>query len=117
MNKSKLLTIILFCTLSFNLLAQEVSKEDRSLAIKDRINEALHAMRSLDHKQIIVVPHRGLWGKPGVPETSLRAIKECYEAGYMFCEIDVVITKDRELVLSHDMQLNRTTDAPPTFTT
>ena len=84
---------------------------------QDRITEALNAIKSLDHKQIIVVPHRGLWGTPGVPETSLKAIQECYEAGYMFCETDLVLTKDKQLLLSHDMQLNRTTDAPPTFST
>lgn len=79
--------------------------------------KALFALKSMDHKQIIVVPHRGLWGTPGIPETSLRAIKEAYDAGYMFCEIDLVLTKDKEIVLSHDMQLNRTTNAPPTFST
>ena len=85
--------------------------------MSDKIEEALHAISSLEHKQIIVVPHRGLWGIPGVPETSLKAVKACYESHYMFCEIDLVMSKDRELILSHDMQLNRTTDAPPTFST
>ena len=99
---SILLIVVLFCSEMFG---------------QDRVSEALLAMRSLEHKQIIVVPHRGLWGTPGVPETSLKAIQECYEAGYMFCEIDLVLTKDKQVVLSHDMQLNRTTDAPPTFST
>lgn len=82
-----------------------------------KVCQALSALKSMDHKQIIVVPHRGLWGAPGVPETSLKAIKEAYNANYMFCEIDLVLTKDKKVVLSHDMQLNRTTDAPPTFST
>lgn len=76
---------------------------------------ALSGMKKEDFNKVIVIPHRGLWGAPGVPETSLKAIKEAYNNGYMFCEIDVMMTKDRKLILCHDQQPNRMTNAPATF--
>lgn len=63
----------------------------------------------------IVIPHRGVWGKPNQPENSLRAVKDAYSAGYMFCEIDLVMSDGGVLVLCHDQQTNRMTSLPPTF--
>lgn len=77
--------------------------------------KALYGLKSEDKDKVIVVPHRGLWGAEGVPETSRLAVQEAYNAGYMFCEIDLVLTKDQELVLCHDQQPNRLTNAPATF--
>ena len=77
--------------------------------------KALYGLKSEDRDKVIVVPHRGLWGAEGVPETSMAAVEEAYNAGYMFCEIDLVLTKDEELVLCHDQQTNRLTNGPETF--
>ncbi len=118
--KNVILTSLLF-QFGNNIFAQQIFPDGHYCNTQEgkdcKVCQALSALKSMDHKQIIVVPHRGLWGTPGIPETSLRAVKEAYDAGYMFCEIDLVLTKDKKVVLSHDMQLNRTTDAPPTFST
>ena len=77
--------------------------------------KALYGMKKEDFNKVIVVPHRGLWGAPGIAETSLRAVQEAYDKDYMFCEVDLVMTKDKQLVLCHDQQPNRLTNAPASF--
>lgn len=77
--------------------------------------QALDALKNKEKDKVIVIPHRGFWGAPGIPETSLRAVKEAYNKGFMFCEVDLVMTKDRKLLLLHDQQLERETNAISTF--
>lgn len=77
--------------------------------------KAISGLKQDDHDKVIVIPHRGLWGAPGIPETSLKAVQEAYNNEYMFCEIDLIMTKDRKLILFHDQQPNRMTNAPTTF--
>lgn len=77
--------------------------------------KAIYGMKKEDPSKVIVVPHRGLWGDPGIPETSLKAVEEAYKQNYMFCEIDLMLTKDKVLFLCHDQQPNRLTNAPKTF--
>lgn len=114
------ITILLFFT-SANVYAQHGFPDGHFCNTEEGWNckecQALWAAKYVKDNQVIVVPHRGLWGEKNIPESSLSAIRKAYEAKYMFCEIDVVLTKDRKLILTHDMQLNRTTNAPPTFST
>lgn len=76
---------------------------------------ALAGLKNEEKNKVITIPHRGVWGKPGIPESSLKSVIEAYNKNYMFVEIDIIMTKDRELALCHDQQTNRMTSLPKTF--
>lgn len=76
---------------------------------------ALWGMKNDEKDKVITVPHRGFWGLPDLPENCMTAIDSAYQKGYMFIEVDVVLTADGKLFLSHDQQTNRMTSLPPTF--
>lgn len=58
--------------------------------------------------RVLVVAHRACWVE-GAPENSLAAISLCASLGVDMAEIDVVRTRDGQLVLMHDATLDRTT--------
>ena len=70
----------------------------------DRVVAALHDP-STDY--VVVVAHRGDWRN--YPENSLPAIESVIRMGVDVMELDVKMTLDSVLVLSHDWTLNRTT--------
>lgn len=76
---------------------------------------ALYGMKFEEKEKVIAIPHRGSWGLPGVPENCMTAIDSAYTQGYMFVEVDVILTADKKLFLCHDQQTNRMTSLPPTF--
>jgi glycerophosphoryl diester phosphodiesterase len=49
--------------------------------------------------------HRGYWVK-GSSQNSIEAIKKAFELGYKMTEFDVRLTKDKEVVLFHDANIN-----------
>jgi glycerophosphoryl diester phosphodiesterase len=55
-----------------------------------------------------VCGHRGDSGS--APENTLPALESAKRQGATSCEIDIVLTRDGELVLMHDELLDRTTD-------
>ena len=57
---------------------------------------------------VIVLAHRGCWGK--APELSVSAIEACKALGADAVEIDVRESRDGVLVLMHDDSVDRTTD-------
>ena len=57
--------------------------------------------------QVIVVCHRGDWRN--YPENSIPAIESVIKMGADMVEIDIQLTKDSVLVLSHDRTINRCT--------
>lgn len=58
--------------------------------------------------QLRVITHRGFSGR--APENTLAAFRKALEVGADMIELDVRLSKDRELVVIHDQHLNRTTD-------
>lgn len=60
------------------------------------------------HLHLQVVAHRG--ESCAAPENTLRAITLAHERGARAVEFDVGMTKDRQLVLLHDLSVDRTTD-------
>lgn len=56
----------------------------------------------------LLIAHRG--GAERWPENTLLAFRRSYELGYRWIETDVQLTADGELVLFHDLTLERTTD-------
>ncbi|MBQ8642884.1 MAG: hypothetical protein IJ480_11785 [Clostridia bacterium] len=59
-------------------------------------------------KYIPVAAHRG--NIDGYPENTLPAFRSAYEIGADMIELDLHMTKDKEIVVIHDDRLDRTTD-------
>ena len=55
-----------------------------------------------------VCGHRG--HSSGAPENTLAALRAAKAAGATTAEIDLVLTRDDQIVLAHDLTLDRTTD-------
>jgi glycerophosphoryl diester phosphodiesterase len=55
-----------------------------------------------------VCGHRG--HSVAAPENTLAALRAAKDAGATSCEIDLVLTRDDEIVLAHDLILDRITD-------
>ena len=70
----------------------------------DKIVEALHDAST---RYVVVVAHRGDWRN--YPENSIPAIESVIRMGVDVMELDVKMTRDSVLVLSHDWTLDRTT--------
>jgi glycerophosphoryl diester phosphodiesterase len=57
---------------------------------------------------VLVIGHRGCWAT--APENSLAAIEACIALGVDMAEIDIQRSADGELVLMHDLSVDRTTN-------
>lgn len=66
------------------------------------------AMAQRDAADKIVVAHRGASGY--LPEHTLPAVAMAYAMGADFMEQDVVMTRDDQLIVWHDLTLDRNTD-------
>lgn len=64
-------------------------------------------MRNPDSKYVIVAAHRGDWRN--YPENSIAAIESAIRMGVDIVEIDLKLTRDSVLVLSHDATCDRMT--------
>lgn len=60
----------------------------------------------IDYEKIQIISHRG--GGIFAPENTIAGIQEAIDNGSDYAEIDVQVTKDGVLVLSHDSSLKRT---------
>ena len=60
-------------------------------------------------KKILIIAHRGST-YTGYPENSLPAFQMAVDEGFDGVEMDVRLTKDKELVVFHDIRLERLTD-------
>lgn len=67
------------------------------------------------YAQKVVVAHRGASGY--LPEHTLEAKAMAYAMGADYVEQDVVMTKDDQLLVIHDITLDRTTDVATRFAT
>ena len=63
--------------------------------------------------QNVVVAHRGASGY--LPEHTLEAKAMAYAMGADYIEQDVVMTKDDQLIVIHDITMDRTTDVAEKF--
>lgn len=59
-------------------------------------------------QEIRMFSHRG--GRKEFDENTMQAFQASYDAGYRGFEIDIRLTKDGELVITHDSRLERTTN-------
>ena len=70
-------------------------------------------MSSTSYAQKIVIAHRGASGY--LPEHTLEAKAMAYAQGAHYIEQDLVMTRDDELIVLHDITLDRTTDVDEKF--
>ncbi len=105
MNKFWFVLFVWFtaCTHVEQQTQTQLSSQPRSQNIQDLINN----LEDAENKEIMVIAHRGDWRH--APENSLQAIRNCIKMGVDMVEIDVRETKDGELVLMHDLTIDRTT--------
>ena len=70
-------------------------------------------MSSNSYAQKIVIAHRGARGY--LPEHTLEAKAMAYAQGAHYIEQDLVMTRDDNLIVLHDITLDRTTDVDEKF--
>ena len=102
MKKSFLLTLLAVATLL--TAAYGMQAKPRYANNAQRIIAEIHNPKS---KYVVVAAHRGDWRN--YPENSIGAIESVIRMGVDIVEIDLKLTKDSVLVLSHDRTCNRMT--------
>lgn len=73
----------------------------------DKASKVVAALHDPDSRYVVVVAHRGDWRN--FPENSIPAIESVIKMGVDVMELDLKLTKDSVLVLSHDQTLDRMT--------
>ncbi|MCD6483748.1 MAG: glycerophosphodiester phosphodiesterase [Candidatus Odinarchaeota archaeon] len=63
---------------------------------------------SLENKKVLCIAHRGAYAY--APENTLKSFKTAIEMGADMIELDVHLTKDRQVVVLHDDTIDRTSD-------
>ena len=74
----------------------------------NRAEKILAEINDPNSKYVVVISHRGDWRN--YPENSIPAIESIIRMGVDMMELDVKMTKDSVLVLSHDKTINRMTN-------
>lgn len=80
----------------------------RSPRIENRAEAIVSEIHNPDSKYVVVVCHRGDWRN--FPENSIPAIESVIKMGADMMELDLKMTKDSVLVLSHDGDVRRCTN-------
>ena len=105
MKKAQLLMLLVVACVGLMSCSQRLHEGTAGQAGRtDKIVEALHDAST---RYVVVVAHRGDWRN--YPENSIPAIESVIRMGVDVMELDVKMTRDSVLVLSHDLTLNRTT--------
>lgn len=105
MKKAQILMLLVVACIGLMSCSQRLHKETAGQAGRaDKIVAALHDAST---RYVVVVAHRGDWRN--YPENSIPAIESVIRMGVDVMELDVKMTRDSVLVLSHDWTLNRTT--------
>ena len=105
MKRVQIFLMLMAAVVGLMSCSQRVAQADAGqVGRADRIVKALHDP-STDY--VVVVSHRGDWRN--YPENSIPAIKSVIRMGVDVMELDVKMTRDSVLVLSHDWTLDRTT--------
>ena len=95
-----LMCVAFFVTSCANSATDTAAQGNRA----EKILKHLHDPQS---KYVIVVSHRGDWRN--YPENSIPAIESVIKMGVDMVELDIAMTKDSVLVLSHDRTIDRCT--------
>jgi glycerophosphoryl diester phosphodiesterase len=98
---------LLFIVLAFFSCRQSVDKP--SLA-NEFVSEVAYPFRVGKQKLKQISAHRGGGDISGYPENCLESMKYIREKTGAWMEIDIRETKDKKLILMHDVSVDRTTD-------
>jgi glycerophosphoryl diester phosphodiesterase len=105
MKKAQILMLLVVAYVGLMSCSQRLHEGTAGQAGRtDKIVAALHDAST---RYVVVVAHRGDWRN--YPENSIPAIESVIRMGVDVMELDVKMTRDSVLVLSHDLTLNRTT--------
>ena len=105
MKKEQILMLLVVACIGLMSCSQRLQEGTTGQAGRaDKIVAALHDAST---RYVVVVAHRGDWRN--YPENSIPAIESVIRMGVDVMELDVKMTRDSVLVLSHDWTLNRTT--------
>lgn len=102
---SSLFALALLYCLSFTVSCQGTAPEAE--AETSRVEKILEHLHNPQSKYVIVVSHRGDWRN--YPENSIPGIESVIRMGADMVELDIAMTKDSVLILSHDRTLDRCT--------
>ncbi len=72
------------------------------------VERVLAEQADANSNEVLVIAHRGDWR--GAPENSLQGFENCISYGVDMVELDVRQTKDGELIIMHDVTVDRTTN-------
>lgn len=82
----------------------------------DEVCECLQTIKSIgakDQADVIPAAHRGSWGsneQTGPPENSAAAMRQAKADKTNLVEVDLMMTKDKQLICMHDYNLERLTN-------
>ena len=96
-------------TVSSEVLDEDFSKTVRCYPL-EALSSAQRNFKDPSYKKIWVMTHRAHTTDPSVPENSISAVKAAIAAGADAVECDTQRTKDGEIVICHDLSINRTTN-------
>jgi glycerophosphoryl diester phosphodiesterase len=100
-----LIGISIFSCTSKIQIANQDKIEDKST---NKIDQLLKQLNNSNGSDVLVIAHRGDWRN--FPENSLEGFSSAIAMGVDMAEMDVAKTKDNQLVIMHDITLDRTTN-------
>lgn len=103
----KKLLLSLCATAALAMTACNQTTAEAPAAKGNNVETILKNLHDPNSKQVLVVCHRGDWRN--YPENSIPAIESVIKMGADMVEIDIQLTKDSVLVLSHDRTIDRCT--------
>lgn len=86
------------------------------ISLGDEVCDCLQSMKNAGNKNvasILTAAHRGSWGnnaQTGPPENSSASIRQAKTDGIDIVEVDLMMTKDKQLICMHDYNLERLTN-------
>lgn len=105
MKKAQILMMLVVACIGLMSCSQRLHEGAAGQA--GRVDKIVAALHDASTRYVVVVAHRGDWRN--YPENSIPAIESVIRMGVDVMELDVKMTRDSVLVLSHDLTLNRTT--------
>ncbi len=107
MMMKKVQVLMLLVVACFGLMSCSQRLHEGTASQAGRADKIVAALHDASTRYVVVVAHRGDWRN--YPENSIPAIESVIRMGVDVMELDVKMTRDSVLVLSHDWTLNRTT--------
>ncbi len=95
-------------TLSSDVLDEDYVKTMRCYPL-EALSSSQKNFRDESYRKVWVMTHRAHTNDPTIPENSVSAVKAAIASGAEAIECDTQRTKDGQIVVCHDLSINRTT--------